>query len=191
MAHALWHNFGQLWDRKDLDFALAYFRAEGLNSKTLLHAARFIGRQPDSILIKMVKEKMAKQSTLSEQYTIDDAEGNIHQSSVHRLSRMSAQAVYDATPEYDPDALRKYVPGVVEKHAEALKRMRPDDRIVYLSHNEEGHIVQASLSWDEIAEIGLDEKRVVDITELAQTVLNTMNPLERLAVRTAVKEGKA
>lgn len=186
MACSLWFNYGAYWEHKDVEWAANYFAAVGLSDQTLIQAARHLGRQPDSIMVKLTKQRDILPT--GNGYRPAKGEGSVTEEQVRRLSDLSSTTInsrYPIDPNFDPQLFYGNPPPVT-----VAKLVKPDDRVVYLSAGQDGKITAANLKWEEAAEIGISEKRVVDITAEAKALLEKMPPLDALVLRTAIKEGK-
>lgn len=178
---SLWFNYGNYWTRSDVQWAINYLRSAGLRPKTLIQAARYLGRQPDSIVVKLTKQGVI--APRSGYYQLGSCRMTEHE--VRHLSELGTAHIAAEFPiddSFDPLIYRDDQPP-------KATLAKPDDRVVYLSVHDD-KITAANLSWEAAAEIGISEKRVVDITAEARALLERMNPLDALVLRTAIEEGK-
>ena len=188
----LYFSFGSTWRKEDITWLRNFFRANELTPETAAKAGFALGRRPDSVLIKMRQENMAKVGYNCRYETLPPLlPGVMNDDWVCYFKDNPAETVLQRFPDRlaHADVLHFYEQSTLPQK-DKPSVCKPDDRILYLSCGTNGEYLAASFSWADIAERGISEKRVIDMNAEAKEVWNALSPFEQAILKAAIKEGK-
>lgn len=176
----LWFNHGERWEKEDSELLTRFFSVNDLTAPNIVHMARRIGRKPDAMLQRM--SSLGIVHTRGDNYVLSRNKKCISSNTLWNLSSMTPEQIEATYPAIDAPSTDVAPPPV--------ERIAPDDRVLYLCHNLKGEMTAASFEWADVAAIGCDTKKVVNMHRDWKDMWAALNPEEQAILRAAIKEGK-
>lgn len=178
---SLWFNHGEPWTPDHVDTLKRFFETNPISCATIAHMARKLGRKPDALVSKMRGLSIA--ISIGDQVALArDSRKRLSVADIQNLVEMTLESF---NRKYPPDLL-----DVVEVAPPPVPSLKPDDRVLYLCHNASGKMTAASFDWREVAAIGYDTKKVVDMNHEWRPMWEALCPEEQTMIKAAVLEGK-